>query len=516
MGSTRARPRGIMPHVTQIEGKAFTLQQMLDVANGGHVEIAPEARDAMVAANTVVNSIVTRGDTVYGITTGFGKLSDVTIPHNRLSDLQLNLVRSHACGVGAPLSRAEVRLMLLLRANVLASGHSGSRPIVAETLAEMLNKGVHPVIPEQGSVGASGDLAPLAHLALVLIGEGHAELQGQTISGADAMRRAGITPITLGPKEGLAVLNGTQALSTVGAIALAAALDVQIAADIAAMMTLDALRDTPAAYDERIHAARPHIGQVRVARRLRRLIEGSEIRESHRHDDSRVQDAYSLRCIPQVHGAVLHALEHAKEVLEIESGSATDNPLVFVDDESVISGGNFHGAPVALTLDYAAIAMTDLSSISERRIERLVNPDLSEGLPPFLTRDAGMESGFMIPQVCAVALLNESKVLSHPASVDNVPTSAGKEDHVSMGMVAATKFRRVVQNASRVVAIEMLAAAQGIEFRRPLRSSALIEEAHKRLRAISAPLDGDRSLSDDIEKVASMIARGEFSDLVED
>lgn len=471
---------------------------------------------AMTAANEVVNKIVARGDRVYGITTGFGKLAEVAIPLDKLSELQVNLVRSHACGVGDPLPVAEVRLMLLLRANVIACGHSGCRPVVAQTLVDMLNNGVHPVIPELGSVGASGDLAPLAHLALVLIGEGKAEVQGEILPGGEAMSRAGIVPVQLGPKEGLAVLNGTQALSSVGTLALVKALRVQKAADLTAMMTLDALRDTPAAYDERIHAARPHLPQIRVAKRLRAIMEGSEIRESHRYEDSRVQDAYSLRCIPQVHGAVLGALEHAQSILEIESGSATDNPLVFIDVESVISGGNFHGAPVAMALDYAAIAVTDLAGISERRIERLVNPDLSEGLPAFLAHDPGMESGFMIPQVCAVALVNECKVLAHPASVDNLPTSAGKEDHVSMGMVAATKFRRIVANAARVVAIELLAAAQGIEYRRPMKSSAILEAMHSKVRAVSPAVNADRSLGEDIEAIAAMILNGEFDALVAD
>lgn len=500
----------------KIEGKPFTLRQMVDVAQGARVEISSEAMAAITAANEVVNKIVERGDRVYGITTGFGKLAEVAIPLDKLSELQVNLVRSHACGVGDPLPVADVRLMLLLRANVIACGHSGCRPVVAQTLVDMLNKGVHPVVPELGSVGASGDLAPLAHLALVLIGEGKAEFQGAILPGGEAMSRAGIVPVQLGPKEGLAVLNGTQALSSVGTLALVNALRVQRAADLTAMMTLDALRDTPAAYDERIHLARPHLPQIRVAKRLRQIIEGSEIRESHRYEDSRVQDAYSLRCIPQVHGAVLGVLEHAQSILEIESGSATDNPLVFIDDESVISGGNFHGAPVAMALDYAAIAVTDLAGISERRIERLVNPDLSEGLPAFLAHDPGMESGFMIPQVCAVALVNECKVLAHPASVDNLPTSAGKEDHVSMGMVAATKFRRIVANAARVVAIELLAAAQGIEYRRPMKSSAILDAMHSKVRAVSPAVDADRSLGEDIEAIAAMILNGEFDALVAD
>jgi histidine ammonia-lyase len=497
--------------VLEVSGQSLTLEQIVAVSRGEPVELSSSARERISAARKVVDRIVDEDQVVYGISTGFGKLSDVHIPHERLRELQLNLVRSHACGVGDPLPEAEVRVMLLLRANVLAVGCSGARVEVVETLLAMLNKGVHPFVPEQGSVGASGDLAPLAHLALVLIGEGEAFFHGERLPGVEAMSRAGIRTVTLEAKEGLAVLNGTQALASVGGLALQRAEQVAAVADVAGAMTLDALRDTPAAFDSRIQAVRPHPGQIESADNLRRLMEGSEIRESHRVGDTRVQDAYSLRCMPQVHGAVRGALRHVREIVEIETGSATDNPLVFVDNGDVISGGNFHGAPLAMGFDYAAIAITDLMSISERRIERLVNPDLSEGLPPFLTPDAGMCSGLMIPQVCAVALLNEAKVLSHPASVDNVPTSGGKEDHVSMGMVAATKFRRIVRNAEHVLAIELLAGAAGLDFRRPLRPSPRIQEAYEIVRKYSPPLDKDRSLSGEIEALADAIRRGEFA-----
>jgi histidine ammonia-lyase len=406
--------------------------------------------------------------------------------------------------------------MLLLRANVLALGYSGARPVVVQTLVEMLERGLHPVIPEKGSVGASGDLAPLAHLALAAIGEGEAFYKGERLPGGEALRRAGIKPLALEAKEGLALLNGTQAMTAVGGLALRRACRVADAADIAGAMTLEALRGTPAAFDERIQLARPHPGQIEVAARLRDLLRDSEIRESHKSNDPRVQDAYSLRCIPQVHGAVRGALEHAREIVEIESGSATDNPLVLPVGESgdvefeVISGGNFHGAPLALAFDYAGIAITDLASISERRIERLINPDLSEGLPAFLTAHPGTSSGFMIAQVSAVALLNEMKVLSHPASVDNVPTSAGKEDHVSMGMTAATKLRTMVENAEHVVAIELLAAAEGLEYRLPLQPGRGVKRAYNVVRSLVPRLVEDRVLSYEIQKIAAAIRGGAF------
>ncbi|MBC7911937.1 MAG: histidine ammonia-lyase, partial [Pyrinomonadaceae bacterium] len=430
--------------------------------------------------------------------------------------LQLNLVRSHACGVGRSLSGEETRAMLLLRANVLACGFSGARPVVVETLLMMLERGVHPVIPEKGSVGASGDLAPLAHLALTVIGEGECIYQGQRMASAQAMQRAEIEPLQLEAKEGLALLNGTQAMGAVGGLALHRADILARAADVAGAMTLEALRGTPVAFDERIHAARPHAGQMEVAKHLRALLEDSEIRESHVLNDPRVQDAYSLRCMPQVHGAVRGALRHAREAVEIESGSATDNPLVFIKEGDVLSGGNFHGAPLALAFDYAAIAVTDLMSICERRIDHLVNPDLNQGLPPFLTSSAGTSSGFMMTQVTAVALLSEAKVLSHPASVDNVPTDGSKEDHVSMGMTAATKLRTIVENAEHAVAIELLAAAEGLEYRAPLQPGRGVRRAHGIVREQAQRLTQDRSLSDDIARLATSIRRGDFDIIVSD
>jgi histidine ammonia-lyase len=474
------------------------------------VTLTDEARVRVAAARRLIEEITASGRIVYGVNTGFGKLSDRHIPPSELRELQLNLVRSHACGVGRALSEAETRAMLLLRANVLALGMSGARPVIIDTLLLMLERGVHPLIPEKGSVGASGDLAPLAHLSLTVIGEGECIYQGERMASAEAMRRAGIELVQLEAKEGLALLNGTQAMCGVGSLALHRAEILARTADVAGAMTLEALRGTPVAFDERIHAARPHAGQMETAKHLLSLLAESEIRESHIENDPRVQDAYSLRCMPQVHGAVRGALRHARETVEIESGSATDNPLVFTDGEDVLSGGNFHGAPVALALDYAAIAVTDLMSISERRIDRLVNPDLNEGLPPFLTAHAGTASGFMMTQVTAVALLSEAKVLAHPASIDNVPTDGGKEDHVSMGMTAATKLRTIVENAEYVLAIELLAAAEGLEYRAPLKPGKGVLRAHEIVRQHALRLTRDRALSDDIQNLAAAIRRGEF------
>lgn len=464
----------------------------------------------MQASRGVVEDLLVRGETAYGINTGFGKLCDVRIEPDQLEALQRNLVRSHACGLGDWLPEDEVRAMLLLRANVLAKGLSGVRPVVVETLAAMLNARVHPVIPARGSVGASGDLAPLAHLALALIGEGEVFFNGERLAASSALQKAGTTPLRLAAKEGLALLNGTQAMAGVGALALARALRAVELFDLAGAMSLEALRGTPAAFDERIHAARPHSGQIAAAEHLRRLLEESEIRESHRHNDPRVQDAYCLRCMPQVHGAARGALAHVREVIEIEAGSATDNPLIFADGAEIISGGNFHGAPLALALDYAAIALTDLMSISERRIDRLINPDINEGLPAFLSPQAGVSSGLMIAHVAAAALLNEAKVLSHPASVDSVPTSGGKEDHVSMGMTAALKLRQIVQNAEHALAIELIAAAQGLEYRLPLKPAREVGQASAAVREIVAPLMEDRVLSGDIERLARELRAGKF------
>jgi histidine ammonia-lyase len=466
----------------------------------------------MRASRAAVDEILGRGQVAYGVNTGFGRLSEHVIPPNQLHTLQRNLVRSHACGLGNALSAEETRALLLLRANSLGLGYSGSRPEVAQLVNHLLVRGVLPIIPEKGSVGASGDLAPLAHLALVLIGEGEAIYDGQRLRGEEALQRARLNPIDLQAKEGLALLNGTQAINAVGALALHRAFRITRAAAIAGAMSLEALLGTPVAFDERIHQARPHPTQLHAAQLLRHLLRNSEIRESHLVGDPRVQDAYSLRCMPQIHGAVEHALEHARSVLEIESGSATDNPLIFCAQGTAetLSGGNFHAAPLGLVLDYAAIALTDLGGVSERRIDRLINPDLNESLPAFLTPEPGISSGFMIAHVAAVSLLAECKVLSHPASVDNLPTSGGKEDHVSMGLTAALKFRTIVENLERVIAVELLCAAQGIDFRRPLRAGEGVEQAHAIIRQLVPKREADRMLAPDVEAVAGAIRKGFF------
>ena len=495
----------------QLNGQTLTLAEIVTVAFGdAPVQISPSARPRILASRKVVEDIIARGTVVYGVSTGFGKLSDVRIQHDHLGELQLNLVRSHACGIGNPLSEPEVRAMMLLRANVLALGLSGIRFEIIEMLCKMLNRRVCPVVPEKGSVGASGDLAPLAHLALSLIGEGEAFFQGERMESREAFRVAGLEPVELQAKEGLALLNGTQAMHAVGGLALLRAKRLSRVADVSGAMSLEALKGTPAAFDPRLQDARPHPGQKAVAKHLLSILEGSEIRQSHLKDDPRIQDAYSLRCMPQVHGAVRDALSHCENVLLIESGSATDNPLVFSENGDVMSGGNFHGAPLALAFDYAAIALTDLMSISERRIERLINPDMNEGLPAFLARHPGMESGFMIAHVAAAALLNEAKVLAHPSSIDNVPTSGGKEDHVAMGMTGALKLRAIVDLAENLLAIELLAGAEALEHRHPLKAGVGVERAFATVRKIALPLTQDRSLSGDIARVAEAIRSGDF------
>jgi histidine ammonia-lyase len=491
--------------MVELDGNPLTLAQLVEIGSGVPVRLSAGARERMAASRRLIEEIVARGDVVYGVNTGFGRLSDQQIPHQDLWALQANLVRSHACGVGPPLSEPEARVMTALRANVLALGFSGARPVVAETLCRMLEAGVVPVIPEQGSVGASGDLAPLAHLAMCALGEGEALFRGVRVPAAQALSATGIEPLVLEAKEGLALLNGTQAMAAVGGLALCRATKLLDTADVAGAMTLEALLGTPAAFDERIHSARRHPGQQVVAERMRELLSGSEIRESHREDDPRVQDAYSLRCIPQVHGAARGTIAHAAEIVELETGAATDNPLVFAETGEVISGGNFHGAPLALAFDYAAIALTDLASISERRIDRLINPDLNESLPAFLTSHPGTGSGFMIAHVTAVALLNECKTLAHPASVDNLPTSGGKEDHVSMGMTAALKLRKIVWNVERVLAIELMCAAEGLEYRKPLRPGKGVQRAYEQVRAVVPRLDQDRALGGDIERLAAAV-----------
>ncbi len=503
-----------------LDGQPLSLAEIELVAREkGFVSVSPSALGRVTESRAIIEQILAAGQTVYGVNTGFGKLSDVRIPPEKLAELQYNLVRSHAGGVGQPLSEAESRAMLLLRANVLAKGFSGVRPVLVELLVAMLNAGVHPVIPEKGSVGASGDLAPLAHLALVVIGEGEAFYRGNRMPGAEAMRHAGLEPLPLTAKEGLALLNGTQAMTAVGSLAMTRARRVAELADLAGAMSLEALKGTPAAFDARIHQARPHPGQAAAAAHLQRLLTDSQIRESHREHDARVQDAYCLRCMPQVHGAVRDVLAHVADVLETEAGSATDNPLIFPKESggaentaAVISGGNFHGAPLAFAFDYAAIALTDLAGITERRIDRLLNPDINEGLPAFLSSDPGLSSGFMIAQIVAASLINECQVLSHPSSTGSIPTDGGKEDHVSMGMTGALKLRQIVEHVERIVAIELMCAAQGLEFRKPLRPSREVEGAYEAVRSVVPRLERDRVLAADIEAMAGAVMAGRFDE----
>jgi len=492
--------------MTTLDGSHLTFEQVRRVSRENDpVAIAPSAIASIQRSRAVVEKLAAGDEPVYGVNTGVGLLADVRVPPEQLEELQRNVVRSHACGVGPPLDRDEVRAMMLIRANVLARGFSGIRPAVAEQLCELLNRGVTPVVPSQGSVGASGDLAPLAHIALVLIGEGEAELAGVQYPGAEALGRAGLKPIVLASKEGISLLNGTQAMLAVGGLQLLEAEMLAESADLICAMTIDGLRGTPRAFDPRIHATRPFAGQIQSAANLTRYLEGSEIRESHL-TCRRVQDAYSLRCAPQVHGAVRDSLSTARRVLEIELNAVTDNPLVIGDE--IFSGGNFHGEPLALQFDALAVALTVLSGISERRIDRLVNPALNEDLPPFLANQAGLESGLMMLQVTAAALVGENRVLSYPASAGSITTSGNKEDFVSMGMASAMKLKQVVRNTRNVLATELLAAARALDCLRPLTSSPVIERARAALASISAPWTADRSLSSDIEKAGQWIASG--------
>jgi histidine ammonia-lyase len=495
----------------EIDGRSLALSDVRTVAVGRRpVALAGAARARMLATRAVVAGIVERHAVVYGVTTGFGKLSDIAIPHDKLAQLQVNLVRSHAAGVGPELPEREVRAMMLLRANVMAKGFSGARPDLPELICAMLNAGLWPVVREQGSVGASGDLAPLAALALTLIGEEELNTpDGRRLPAAEALLASGLRPLTLGPKEGITLINGTQAHTAVAALAVADARALWETAHTAGAMTLEALLGTPVAFDARIHEARGQDGEVASAARLRALLADSRLRDSHRDNDPRVQDAYALRCMPQVHGPVLDAIRFAEGIIERELNAATDNPLVF-DNGETLSGGNFHGQAVAMALDFLAIVMTNLATIAERRIDRLVHPDLNEGLPPFLTTTAGLSSGFMMAQVTAAALASECKVLSHPASVDTIPTDGSKEDVVPMAMGAAWKLRRIIGNVQNILAIELMCGAQGLDCRRPLTSSAAVEQAHANVRRHVAPLGEDRVLTPDILALAAAVSRGEF------
>ncbi|PYX13938.1 MAG: histidine ammonia-lyase [Acidobacteria bacterium] len=505
-----------------INGNDLTLDAVREVAvERRPVLLDPDAREAVDRARAVVDALVANNKVSYAITTGVGKLSDARIAGDQIRELQTNLVRSHSVGVGEPLSIAETRAMMVLRANSLSKGYSGVRGVVIDALCEMLNRGVTPMVPSQGSVGASGDLAPLAHLALALIGEGECvDENGKRLLSTEALRRAQIKPLVLEAKEAVSLINGTQGMLAVGVLALLAADRLVDSADVIGALTLDALRGTDVAFDERIHNVRPHSGQLTTSANLRKMLEGSQLRESHR-DCDRVQDAYSLRCMPQVHGAVRDTLTHCREVMEIEVNSAVDNPLVFVknpklaDGEGdVLSGGNFHGEPLAFVLDFLGIALSALAGISERRIERLVNPALNEGLPPFLAPGAGLNSGFMMPQVTAAALASENKVLAHPASVDSITTSGNKEDYVSMGMTASLKLKRIFDNTRNVIAIEAMAAAQALDFLAPLKTSKRGQAAHAAIRAVCPTMERDRVMYQDFVRIAEVIARGNVAEVL--
>jgi histidine ammonia-lyase len=495
-----------------LDGRSLTLRDLVRVARGtdGSVRAAVDALAAVAASRAVVEDSIARGVTLYGVNTGFGKLAGVRIPAEDLDRLQLNLLRSHAAGVGAPLSRDVVRAMMVLRANVLLRPTSGVRPGLATALLDLLNAGLVPWVPEQGSVGASGDLAPLSHLALTLLGEGSVVgADGRPVPAGPALADAGLVPWRFGPKEGIAFINGTQAQTAWLALLVHDAQVLWRSALGAAAMSLEALRGTPTPMDRRIHEARPHAGQQDAANRMRSLLRESEIRESHRENDPRVQDAYSLRCIPQVLGAVADAIEFAGRTVEVELNASTDNPLVFGDE--VLSGGNFHGQPVAQALDVLAIGLTTLQAIAERRIERLVNPDLSQGLPAFLTADPGRSSGLMMVQITAASLVAESRTLAYPASIGSIPTDANQEDFVPMGMAAAFKAHRILTNARRVVAAEFYCAAQGLEFLHPLKPGTGVAALHREIRTMPnpvPPLTEDRPPSPDLDRISQAIADG--------
>ncbi|HXF97419.1 MAG TPA: histidine ammonia-lyase [Gaiellaceae bacterium] len=494
-----------MPAIV-LTGEGLTLEDVWEVAVGGaEAALAEEAKERMRASRELLETI--RGDHTYGVNTGFGRFVTARIPDELADELQLRLLRSHACGVGEPYPDEVVRAAMLLRANALAKGYSGARVETVELLLACLNRGVLPVVPARGSVGASGDLAPLAHLALPLVGEGEAVVAGELLDGASALRRVGLEPIRLASKEGLALVNGTQFMAAMAALGLVRARRLAATADLACALTLEGLQGSRSSFAPAVHRARPLKGQQEAAANVWRLLEGSAIVESHRWCD-KVQDAYALRCAPQVHGACRDLLDYAQATVTVELNAATDNPLVLLEEGQIVSAGNFHGQPLAFALDALAMAVAELASISERRIERLVNPSLSEGLPPFLVVEGGLNSGFMIPQYVAAALVSENKVLAHPASVDSIPTSAGQEDHVSMGNASGLKALQVLANAERTLAIELLAGAQAIEFLAPLQPGDGVRAVHDLVRELSPRLVEDRSLAADIERVAEAVREG--------
>ncbi len=497
-----------------LTGNDLNLQDLIDVGfKKAKVVLSKEAKERVVRGRRVVDKIVEENRVVYGVTTGFGQFANVVIPQSEVEQLQYNLLRSHAAGVGNYLPEEIARMLMVLRANVLAKGRSGVALETLNLLIEMINRDVYPLIPEKGSVGASGDLAPLAHLALVLIGEGRARIKDFEGSGKEALEIVGLKPVTLKAKEGLALINGTQVMTAIGALALYKARSLVKHADVIGALSLEALKGTRTAFDERIHRERLYRGQRESAENLWNILQDSEIMESHK-DCGKVQDAYSLRCMPQVHGPVRDTVEYVTRMLEIEMNSATDNPMVFEEQNELISGGNFHGESVAFLMDFLKIAVAELGNISERRIERLVNPALSE-LPAFLVKEGGLNSGFMLAHVTAAALVSENKVLCHPASVDSIPTSANKEDHVSMGTIGARKALEVVNNVETILSIELTAACQGLEFLKPLKPARALIPVYEKVREEIKPWDKDRYMADDINKAKELIKSGELLTIVE-
>jgi histidine ammonia-lyase len=513
MYAEQTKPVGQLMGI-ELDGNQITAEDVAAVAiNRVPVVLGDEAIKRVVACRRMVEEWVSAGKVVYGVTTGFGKFSDVRISADDAVALQVNLIRSHACAVGKPLPEPTVRALMMLRANALAKGHSGICLETLQLLVDCLNRGVHPVIPEQGSLGASGDLAPLSHLALVLMGEGEAFYEGERLPGAEALAKAGLKPITLKAKEGLALINGTQAMTSIGVLALAKAERLAKVADAIAALTVECLRGIPDAFADEVHRVRPYPEQSGVARNLRTLLRGSKL--VTRQGELRVQDAYSLRCLPQVHGATRQALAYVKEKIAIEINAATDNPLLFVEEGKVISGGNFHGQPIALAMDFLKIGLSELANISERRTERLVNPSLSGGLPAFLSHQPGTQSGLMILQYVSASLVSENKVLAHPASVDSIPSSANQEDHVSMGTTAARHAAQVVDNVAKVLAIELICAAEAADFVGIEGLAPATRALYDRLRAIVPPVAADRSTSQEIESVAAALLEGEWLQAVE-
>lgn len=511
--SGMASQRTGAPEPVVLDGGAVTPAQLECVARGGaRVLLAPEALRLLSVSRAVVEEAIARGDTVYGINTGFGNLSRMRISSSELATLQRNLVLSHAAGVGDPLPDEVVRAMLLLLAASLCRGYSGVRPRLVQQVVEILNRGVCPIVPSRGSLGASGDLAPLAHLALVLIGEGEATVAGTVLPGGEALRRVGLEPLEMATKEGLALLNGTHLMAAIGALAVQDAAVLVESAEVAAAMSLEALRGSDVPFDARIHAVRRQRGQVETAAHMRALLAGSMIIPSHRKDDVRVQDPYTLRCVPQVIGAVRDTLRHCRETVECELAAVTDNPLCFPQEKAILSGGNFHGQPLALALDILGIALAELGAFSERRIVQLLDDRQPEPfkLPPFLAREPGLNSGCMIAQYVAAALVAENAVLATPAGIHSLSSSAGMEDFVSMGATAALKARTIGDNSARIVAIELLCAAEGLDHRRPLRAGESVETAYERVRERVAPLVADRALQPDILALAGEIRRGSF------